>query len=178
MSLAATYPYYVANEPEAPNHDLEVLDKYSGEVATRVAMADDATIDRAIQCAVDATEPMAAMASYERKAILDHCVVRFRERFEELADALCIEAGKPIKDARRRSHASDRYLPASPRRSPCASGGKSCPSISVPRARGYSGMWKRVPIGVLLFHFALQFSVEPGRAQGRAGPGRRAVPSC
>ena len=42
MSLAATYPYYLANEPEAPNHDLEVLDKYTGEVATRVALADDA----------------------------------------------------------------------------------------------------------------------------------------
>ena len=23
MSLAATYPYYLANAPEAPNHDLE-----------------------------------------------------------------------------------------------------------------------------------------------------------
>ena len=96
MSLAATYPYYLANEPVAPNHDLEVLDKYSGEVATRVALADDAAIDRAIQAAVEATEPMARMAAYERQAVLDHCVVRFKERFEELAAALCIEAGKPI----------------------------------------------------------------------------------
>ena len=33
-------------------------------------------------------------------AVLDHCVLRFRERAEELAQSLCIEAGKPIKDAR------------------------------------------------------------------------------
>src|SRR3546814_11614737 len=39
------------------------------------------------------------MASYERQAVLDHCVTRFRERFDELAYALCVEAGKPIKDA-------------------------------------------------------------------------------
>eukprot|EP01035_Chromulina_nebulosa_P057618 gene57618-78940_t len=28
-----------------------------------------------------------------------HCVDRFRERFDELAYALCVEAGKPIKDS-------------------------------------------------------------------------------
>ena len=100
MSLAASYPYYLANRPEAPNQDLAVIDKYSGEVATRVALADDAAIDRAISMAVEATQPMAALAAYERKAVLEHCVTRFRERFEELAMALCIEAGKPIKDAR------------------------------------------------------------------------------
>ena len=82
MSLAATYPYYLANAPESPNQDLEVLDKYSGEVATRVALADDAAIDQAIARAVEATEPMAALAAYERKAVLDHCVARFGERFE------------------------------------------------------------------------------------------------
>ena len=37
MSLAATYPYYLANAPEAPNHDLEVLDKFSGEDKTTSA---------------------------------------------------------------------------------------------------------------------------------------------
>ena len=40
--LNATYPYYIANKPEAPNQDLAVYDKYSGDVATRVAMADTA----------------------------------------------------------------------------------------------------------------------------------------
>ena len=49
------YPYYLANEPVAPNYDLEVLDKYSGEVATRVALADDAAIDKAVAAAVEAT---------------------------------------------------------------------------------------------------------------------------
>ena len=38
------------------------------------------------------------MASYERQAVLQHCVDRFKARFDELAFALCVEAGKPIKD--------------------------------------------------------------------------------
>jgi len=61
----ASFPYYLANRPEQPNTDLEVTDKYSGEIAYRVAMADVAAIDRAIGAAVDAAEPMRRMAPYE-----------------------------------------------------------------------------------------------------------------
>ena len=172
MSLAATYPYYLANEPEAPNHDLEVLDKYSGEVATRVALADDAAIDRAIQAAVEATEPMARMAAYERQAVLDHCVVRFQERFEELAVALCIEAGKPIKDARGEvGRLIDTFRIAS--EESVRIGGEVMPLDISPRARGYSGQWKRVPIGpcsfISPFNFPLNLAahkVAPALAVG------------
>ena len=37
--LKESYPYYLANEARTPNTDLEVTDKYTGKVATRVAMA-------------------------------------------------------------------------------------------------------------------------------------------
>ena len=46
--LQDSYPYYLNNRPEQPNTDLEVIDKYSGEVATRVALADAAAIDAGI----------------------------------------------------------------------------------------------------------------------------------
>ncbi len=130
MALAASYPYYLANQAEAPNQDLEVFDKYTGEVATRVALADDDAIDRAIGFAVSATKPMADLAAYERQAILDHCVRRFGERFDELAMALCIEAGKPIKDARGEvTRLIDTFRIAS--EESVRIGGKSCPSISL-----------------------------------------------
>lgn len=38
-----------------------MIDKYTGEVATRVALADVATIDRAIAAAVNAAKPMRNM---------------------------------------------------------------------------------------------------------------------
>ncbi len=148
--LRDTYPYYLANKPASPNADLEVTDKYTGEVATRVAMADAATIDQAIAATVDAAEPMRKMPPYERQAVLNHCAQRFAERFDELADALCIEAGKPIKDSRGEvSRLIDTFRIAA-EESVRISGEVQNLEISA-RARGYRGMFQRVPIGPCSF---------------------------
>jgi len=148
--LKPSYPYYLANRPELPNLDLEVTDKYTGEVATRVAMADAKAIDAGIQAAVDATEPMRKMAAYERRAVLEHCIKRFTERFEEMAIALCIEAGKPIKDSRGEvGRLIDTFRVAADESTRI--GGEVMNLELSPRARGYRGMWKRVPIGPCSF---------------------------
>jgi len=149
-TLQESYPYYLANRAQTPNTDLVVTDKYSGEVATRVALADSAAIDAGIAAAVKAAAPMARMAAYERQEVLSHCVARFRERFEELAFALCIEAGKPIKDARGEvTRLIDTFRIAA-EESTRLKGELQTLDIS-PRARGYRGMWKRVPIGPCSF---------------------------
>ncbi len=98
-TLKDTYPLYLNNKAQQPNTDLAVTDKFTGEVAFRTALASPEIIDEAIAGAVRAAEPMARLASYERQAVLQHCVERFTERFDELAYALCVEAGKPIKDS-------------------------------------------------------------------------------
>ena len=98
--LKKHYPYYLANQAVYANDDLIVTDKYSGKPATRVALADAVAIDQGIAAAVDSQAALRAMAPYERQQILNYCVKRFEERFDELAMALCIEAGKPIRDAR------------------------------------------------------------------------------
>src|SRR4051812_43055095 len=98
--LAERYPYYLANRPLQPNADLAVVDKYSGRVATRVALADGAAIEAAIASAASASGPMRRLPAYARRDVLAHCARRFGERADELAMALCIEAGKPIRDAR------------------------------------------------------------------------------
>ncbi len=170
--LRATYPLYVANKAEQPNTDLAVTDKFTGAVATRVAMADAGTIDRAIAAAVAAAEPMAAMAAYERQAVLAHCVTRFTERFEELAYALCIEAGKPIRDARGEvGRLIDTFRIAA--EESVRMTGEVQPLDISPRARGYQGMWKRVPIGpcsfVSPFNFPLNLAahkIAPALAVG------------
>jgi len=148
--LQKSYPYYLANEPLAPNLDLEVADKYSGEVATRVPLADGPAIDRAIGLAREAVAPMQAMSAYERQQVLRHCVSRFTERSEELALSLCIEAGKPINDARGEvGRLVDTFRIAA--EESVRIYGEVMPLDISPRARGYSGMWKRVPIGVCSF---------------------------
>ena len=150
VALKDTYPLYLANEAKQPNADLEVTDKYTGEVAFRCAQADAATIDAAIAAAVKAAEPMARMASYERQAVLHHCVDRFKQRFEELAFALCVEAGKPIKDAEGEvTRLIDTFRIAAEEAVRMI--GEVQPLDISPRARGYRGMWKRVPIGPCSF---------------------------
>jgi acyl-CoA reductase-like NAD-dependent aldehyde dehydrogenase len=148
--LRSTYPYWLANEAVAPNTDLEVRDKYSGEVAARVAMADRGAIDAAIAAAVGAAEPMRAMAAYERQAVLEHCVRRFQERFDDLAMSLCIETGKPIRDSRGEvTRLIDTFRIAAEEAPRIY--GEVLPMDVSPRARGYAGMWKRVPVGPCSF---------------------------
>ena len=170
--LQASYPFYLANEALSPNQDLVVYDKYTGEAATRVAMADAATIDQAIAAAAAAAEPMRQLPSWKRQAILNHCVKRFEERADELAEALCIEAGKPIKDARGEvTRLIDTFRIAA--EEAVRIGGEVVPMDITPRAQGYTGMWKRVPIGpcsfISPFNFPLNLAahkVAPAIAAG------------
>jgi len=148
--LADKYPFYVANRPEQPNTDLEVIDKYHGNVATRVALADAATIDRAIAAADAATDDMRAMPPFERQKVLQHCVQRFTERSEELAQALCIEAGKPIKDSRGEvTRLIDTFRMAA--EESVRMEGTVMNLETGPRSKGYRGQYKRVPIGACSF---------------------------
>ncbi len=170
--LNDSYPYYLANEPVAANQDLEVTDKFTGEVATRVALADSEAIDQGIAAAAKADEAMRRMPPYERQAILNHCVQRFTERFDELAMALCIEAGKPIKDSRGEvSRLIDTFRIAA-EESVRMNGEVMNLEISE-RAKGRHGMFKRVPIGpcsfISPFNFPLNLAahkVAPALAVG------------
>ena len=65
--LKDAYPYFLANEAVYANQDLDVVDKYSGEVATRVALADAAAIEQAIAAADDSFEAMRNMPAYQRQ---------------------------------------------------------------------------------------------------------------
>jgi len=170
--LKSVYPLYLRNKPQQPNADLAVTDKYTGQIAFRVAQADAATIDYAIAGAVEAAEPMARMASYERQAVLNHCVSRFTERFDELAYALCVEAGKPIQDSEGEVGRLIDTFRIAAEESVRMNGEVQALDIS-PRAKGYQGIWKRVPIGpcsfIAPFNFPLNLAahkIAPALAVG------------
>ena len=148
--LKKSYPYYLANRPVAANTGLEVLDKYTGKRATRVALADAATIRKAIVAAHNARAPMAAFAPDARRDVLEHCVARFTKRAEELATVLCIEAGKPINDARGEvTRLIDTFRIAAGEATRI--GGEVIELQISERTRGYRGMTRRVPVGVCSF---------------------------
>ncbi|NQD37668.1 aldehyde dehydrogenase family protein [Permianibacter sp. IMCC34836] len=170
--LKSAYPYYLANEPVYANQDLPVIDKYSGEVATRVALADAKAIDAGIAAADAASDAMRKLPAYKRQQILQHCVQRFTERLEELAQALTIENGKPINDARGEAiRLVDTFRIAA--EESVRIYGEVMPLDISARAVGYTGMWKRVPVGpcsfISPFNFPLNLAahkVAPAIAAG------------
>ena len=140
------YPLYLANRPQQPNADLEVVDKFTDEVVSHVALADGRVLDQAIAAAADAAVPMRRFGAWQRKAVLKHLLGRCEERRDELADVLVVEAGKPIQFAKAEvarlldtvelaAEESTRIL------------GEVLPLDTTQRGAGYRGMWQRVPVG-------------------------------
>jgi acyl-CoA reductase-like NAD-dependent aldehyde dehydrogenase len=170
--LKDRYPYYLANAAVYANSALEVTNKFTGEVATRVAQADADAIAAGIAAADGARDAMAALPAHARQDVLNHCVARFRERHEELSQALRIEAGKPIKDARGEvTRLIDTFRVAAEEAVRIT--GETLELGISPRANGYRGMTRRVPIGpcsfISPFNFPLNLAahkVAPAIAAG------------
>jgi acyl-CoA reductase-like NAD-dependent aldehyde dehydrogenase len=144
------YPLYLANRPQQPNAELAVVDKFTDQVASHVALADKRVLDEAIAAAAKAAGPMRRLGAWQRKAVLKHLLARCEERRDELADVLVVEAGKPIQFARAEvarlldtielaAEESTRIL------------GEVLPLDTTQRAAGYRGMWQRVPVGPCAF---------------------------
>lgn len=148
--LREKYPYYLANEPVQANADLVVTNKFTGKPACRVALADVKAIDAAIAASVQAFEHTRKMPGYVRQAVLTHVVTRVAQRHEELAKALCIEAGKPIRDARGEvTRLIDTFRVAAEE---CVRmTGEYMPLDISQRAEGYEGIWRRFPVGPCSF---------------------------
>ena len=97
-----------------------------------------------------AADAMRRLPPYQRQQILNHCVTRFEAVQDDLALALCIEAGKPIKDSRGEvTRLIDTFRMAS-EEAVRIDGDILNLEIS-PRTQGYRGMVKRVPIGPCSF---------------------------
>ncbi len=147
---AKALPYYLANRAIFANEELEVRDKHTGEVAWRVAQADDSVVDQAIAAAESAARPMAELGAHRRRDVLLHCVERFREREEELIEVLIVEGGKVRRDAKGEvKRLIETFQVAAEEATRI--GGEVIPMDISPRTEGYTGMYKRVPIGPVSF---------------------------
>jgi acyl-CoA reductase-like NAD-dependent aldehyde dehydrogenase len=148
--LEKSYPYYLANKATKSGKKLDVLDKYTGKVATRVALPDAAALEKAIAAAHDATLPMKRFKPYDRQAVLEHCVRRFSQRKDELAYALCVEAGKPINDSVGEVTRLIETFKIAAEEAVRINGETINLEISQ-RSAGYHGYTRRVPLGPVSF---------------------------
>jgi acyl-CoA reductase-like NAD-dependent aldehyde dehydrogenase len=148
--LEKSYPYYLANKAQTSKEMMDVTDKYTGKRATRVAVPDAAAVEKAIAAAVKATVPMREFKPWARQAVLQHCADRFEARREELAYALCVEAGKPIKDSDGEvTRLIETFRIAA--EEAVRINGETINLEIAKRLDGYHGYTKRVPLGPVSF---------------------------
>ncbi|MFT7669061.1 MAG: acyl-CoA reductase-like NAD-dependent aldehyde dehydrogenase [Planctomycetota bacterium] len=170
--LQSEFPCYVAGQPRLTGEWLTVFDKFTRKPATRVSVAGAAEIEQAIADSTKAAGELRKVPAYQRQRWLEHCVKRFGERFEELAQTLCVEAGKPIRDSRGEvTRLIDTFKMAAGEAVRIY--GEVLPLDVTERARQYTGRWERVPLGpcsfISPFNFPLNLvahKVAPALAAG------------
>ncbi len=166
------HPYYLAGRPILANEDLVVTNKYTGEIAARVALADAKVVDAAIGAADAAREPFRRWPAHRRQAVLERVVQALVARREELAHVLVVEAGKPIRDARGEvARAIDTFRISAEEATRIH--GEYLPLDVSARSEGVEAVIKRVPIGPVAlispFNFPLNLvahKVGPALAAG------------
>lgn len=144
------YPYFLANSPVFAGAEFEVFDKFRGGAATRVSQADSRAVEAAIVAGARAQKAMRDLPSYRRAAILTKIVEQLTARAAEFADAMVVEVGKTIRDARSEvSRAIDTFRVAAEEATRV--GGEYQPLDISERAVGAECVWRRFPVGLCSF---------------------------
>jgi acyl-CoA reductase-like NAD-dependent aldehyde dehydrogenase len=125
----------------------EVKSPYDGSVVGRVAQADEALVERAIEAAQEAFES-AEFPQHERAAVLSRAAEAVAARKEELAATIAAEAGKPIKTATLEAERCVSTLEFSAVEARKLTGG-TVPMDAAPAGVGKLGVMLRVPYGVV-----------------------------
>src|ERR1700735_5747969 len=98
VAAPAVQRLYLGGQRTQTGDCIDVPSPYSGELVARVARASADDARRAVDAAEQAMrDPLPA---WQRADILERVLLLIRERSEDLAQAICAEAGKPLKAAR------------------------------------------------------------------------------
>jgi len=125
----------------------EVKSPYDGSVVGRVAQADEALTERAIEAAHAAFEAV-DFPQHQRAAVLERAAELVAERRDELAATIAAEAGKPIKTATVEAERCVSTLEFSAVEARKLTGG-TVPMDAAAAGAGKLGVMLRVPYGVV-----------------------------
>lgn len=93
-------PMYLAGKFVTSSERLEVHNPHDGSLVGETYLANPDQVEEAIQAAVFAFSTYRELSTAERVTILEKILAGIKDRRDRLANLLCLEAGKPITDAR------------------------------------------------------------------------------
>jgi len=151
---------------------LEVKNKYNGEVIGVLPTARKEDLDTALAAAERAEDVMADLPAHKRASILLRTAELMRERADDLAKTIAAEAGKALKFARAEVERAASVFTIAAEEAKRLHG-ETIPLDAVPSGEGYFGYWTRRPVGVIAaispFNFPLNLvahKVAPALAAG------------
>lgn len=98
--MATKYPLILGNKKLETGEYLTIKAPYDNQEVGQVNLAGEAEIEQAIQQALKAFEVLKFMPAYQKADILHRISRAIKDRGEELARIIALEAGKPITFAR------------------------------------------------------------------------------
>jgi len=168
-----SYPIYVGSKPVLKTDStLDVIDKYTGEVASTIPMANKSLIEKSIIGNQNATLQMKNMTPAHKKQILLDIADKIKKRSDDFAKAIVVEVGKPLVDANAEvGRAIDTFTIAA--EEAIRQYGEVMPLEISHRNLGFTGMTKRFPLGpismIAPFNFPLNLcahKIAPAIAAG------------
>ena len=152
--------------------DTVVRNPYTGEDIQPIPLIDRPALDRAADAAHEAFQTYRHTPAYQRRELLTRIAGLIRQRREDFANTIMLEAGKPIALAEAevdRACWTFESAAGEARRFH----GELIQADAFPSGAGHIAIAKRLARRCRLRHDAVQLPVEPRRPQGCAGGGVR-----
>ncbi len=173
MGIPTYYPL-IHNEWVKTYKSIRVRNPFDGEKIAKVYLAENDFLDLAIESAQKGAQTARQLSGYERYELLMNVVEGIRSREEDFVHTIVREGGKPIRFARNEVHRALLTLTWSAEEARRLEG-KYLPLDVAPQTKGYQGMVRRFPLGVILgispFNFPLNLvahKIGPAIASGNA----------
>ncbi len=155
---SASQKIYIAGKWEESSQPLPVVNPFTGKAFSQTFLAESSQIERALAEAHKSFEITKALPSYRRAETCLAAAQGILERAEDFSRLIALEAGKPLKDARRevqRAAATFTNAAEEAKRQE----GNLLPLDLMPGSEGRYGLYRRFPLGVVLgvtpFNFPL-----------------------
>ena len=148
MTAVESCPLYINGEWVETGKTFEVRLPYDGTLVAEVHEADLPTLDRAVAAARAGATAMGQLTAYERAELLIRIHDIVKRDVIDFARLICLETGKPIREARVEAERTLQTIIASAHeaRQLC---GEVIPIDAAPIGKGRMAMTVREPVGVI-----------------------------